>query len=221
MNFVILLVKEPVPGSVKTRLQSALSEQKSCLLYRAFVEDFLDHLKTLKNVCLCVAYHGRLENIQTWLGQDHYRYIAQGTGDLGVKMRRVFNWSFSQGAKRCVILGSDNPTLPASRINDALALLEKKDVVLGPAWDGGFYLIGLRHAENIFSGVQWSTNKVFEQVVFRVMKQGKKLGLIDPWYDIDELEQLRFLKRHLFAMRCDEGSCYNRIWRVLEDMIDL
>ena len=108
-------------------------------------------------------------------------------------------WAFARGAERVVLVGSDSPSLPAAYIDEGLALLREKEVVLGPSMDGGYYLVGRRKGESrIFQDVAWSTGMVLEQTLARLGTQ--TLGLLPPWYDVDTPADAGFLKVHLEAL---------------------
>ena len=108
-------------------------------------------------------------------------------------------WAFARGAERVVIVGSDSPSLPAAYIDEGLALLREKEVVLGPSTDGGYYLVGRRKGESrIFQDVAWSTGMVLRQTLERLGKQS--LGVLPLWYDVDTPGDAAFLKVHLEAL---------------------
>src|SRR5690606_6809573 len=98
------------------------------------------------------------------LAQPHWQVVPQADGDLGERMRRFFEAAFIAGAQRVVLIGSDSPTLPRERLDEAFRKLSTCDVVLGPSDDGGYYLIGCaRPIDAIFKDISWSTPQVFEQ----------------------------------------------------------
>ena len=108
-------------------------------------------------------------------------------------------WAFARGAERVVLVGSDSPSLPAAYLDEGLALLREKEVVLGPSMDGGYYLVGRRKGESrIFQDVNWSTGMVLGQTLARLGTQ--TLGLLPPWYDVDTPAEAGFLKVHLEAL---------------------
>ena len=97
-----------------------------------------------------------------------------------------------------IIIGGDLPTLPLGRLRAAFSALEQKPVVLGPSLDGGYYLIGLRAPQpELFEGVAWSTPQVLEQTVQRLNQLGLEMACLEPWYDVDTVDDLRFLVSHL------------------------
>ena len=217
---IVVFVKEPIPGHVKTRLNKKLDPFISCSLYKAFVEDFLSALKDMRNARITIACKGRVQHVQDWIGDQKFYFVSQGRGDLGDRMLRLFKHVFSKGAKRCIILGSDSPTLPISFINTALRALIRKDIVIGPAWDGGFYLIGVRQVppKGIFRNVSWSKSYTLKQLIFQIKEHGMALKLLHPWYDIDDVKGLDLLKTHLFAIQYATGLKHKKTWSVISQL---
>ena len=199
---VVLFAKKPTPGAVKTRLQSHLSARDAARLYEALLLDCATALHATKAVAKVVAFapanaEDALRTLLTPIGT--FEYVPQIGADLGQRMEGLMQWAFARGAERVVLVGSDSPSLPASYIDEGLALLREKEVVLGPSTDGGYYLVGRRKGESrIFEGVAWSTEMVFEQTLARLGTQ--TLGLLPPWYDVDTPEDAEFLKVHLEAL---------------------
>ena len=156
--------------------------------------------------------HGLLAPIGT------FEYAPQPEGDLGQRMESLMQWAFARGAERVVIIGSDSPSLPARYIDEGLALLREKEVVLGPSTDGGYYLVGRRKGESrIFQDVAWSTGMVFEQTLARLGTQ--TLGLLPPWYDVDTPAEAGFLKVHLEALARAGSTQGQHSLAVLRDLV--
>ncbi|MCY4567951.1 MAG: DUF2064 domain-containing protein, partial [Candidatus Poribacteria bacterium] len=116
-------------------------------------------------------------------------------------------WATEQEYTKILLVGSDSPTLPISYISKAFALLDSRDIAIGPSTDGGYYLIGFS-ATNItmtvpfiFEEIAWSTADVFQQTVGSIRSLKATLGLLPPWYDIDTADDLAFLHAHISAMR--------------------
>lgn len=159
-NRLIVFVKAPRPGQVKTRLANTIGAGAAASAYRKMVETLFAALAPLQPVEVRFAPDDAHEELQPWL---HAGWICtpQGPGDLGERLTRAFRDGFQGGLKRVVIIGSDCPTVTPRDIRAAWDALEKFDVVLGPAVDGGYWLIGLRqeHPE-LFRGVPWSSDEV-------------------------------------------------------------
>ena len=198
----VLFAKEPVPGAVKTRLQSLMSAADAARLYEAMLLDCATALHTTSAKTKVIAFapvdaEDALRTLLTPIGV--FEYVPQPDGDLGERMEGLMQWAFARGAERVVIVGSDSPSLPAAYIDEGLALLREKEVVLGPSTDGGYYLVGRRKGESrIFQDVAWSTGMVLRQTLERLGEQS--LGVLPPWYDVDTPAEAGFLKVHLEAL---------------------
>ena len=198
----VLFAKKPDPGAVKTRLQSHLSAHEAARLYEALLLDCATVLHATHAVTKVIAFapadaEEALRTLLTPIGV--FEYVPQIGADLGQRMEGLMQWAFARGAERVVLVGSDSPSLPAAYIDEGLALLRDKEVVLGPSTDGGYYLVGRRKgASRIFQDVAWSTGEVLGQTLARLGKQ--TLGLLPPWYDVDTPAEAGFLKVHLEAL---------------------
>ena len=120
--------------------------------------------------------------------------IDQVGDDLGPRMNQAFETIFARGYQRILITGTDVPTLPLDHFKQALIQLEHHDLVLGPALDGGYYLIGLKQmAPELFTGIPWSTDQVLKLTQEKAATLGLKTTLIQPWRDVDTLADLQAL----------------------------
>jgi uncharacterized protein len=185
---LIIFVKWPEKGKVKTRLTAALGEDAAYELYKCFVEDLFNTV-VLTGIRPLIAFHpeGAEDRIRAWLGSG-YNYIPQVGSDLGERMKNAFSQVFSDGVSQAVLIGSDFPDLPAAIINDAFSSLKRNDTVIGPARDGGYYLIGFRRKTflpGIFDAIPWSTNIVFARTMAILRKEGSRIHQLPVWNDID------------------------------------
>ena len=205
-NAVILFARDPVLGQVKTRLGSSLDDETILRLYTCFVEDSLKKIRQVDNADCFVGispenHSGFFNGIE---GSDTRLFVQQGK-DLGDKMRQAFVDRFADGYKKVVIIGSDSPSLPVSYINQALA--SDKDLILGPSTDGGYYLIAMSgKVSEVFEGIAWGTGQVLDETLNCVKKVGISMELLPVWYDVDLLEDLKFLKTHL-ELIAQSGLC--------------
>jgi rSAM/selenodomain-associated transferase 1 len=192
MTDLIVYLKNPEPGKVKTRLQPHYSPEEAARLYRGFIEDTVETVSSIGADRCWAAYtpaDSRSE-IEAFIPSD-WNLAPQVGDDLGSRMRQSLNASIASGADRAILIGSDTPSLPSSHITSALSRLENADVVLGPTYDGGFYLIGIRSTvPDIFSNVTWSTDNAFEQTAEGIRSKELMMSLIPPWNDIDTPEDL-------------------------------
>ena len=193
---LIVFLKAPRPGAVKTRLATTLGAAEACGAYCLLVETLLRQLAALENVELCFAPDDAGSEIMPW-AQPTWRLTAQGTGALGSRLDRAFRRAFDEGAKRIVIIGSDCPEVSASDIQAAWTALLPYDVVIGPATDGGYWLIGLRAPQpGLFEDIPWSTNAVLRETLDWCRAAGLTTHLLRELSDVDtEADWRRFLAR--------------------------
>jgi rSAM/selenodomain-associated transferase 1 len=199
-----IFVKEPVAGRVKTRLAADLGEHGAELaasLYRAFQSDLVDRFRDRFDERVLGYGPASADGFFEFLSAGDYRLWPQPDVDLGNRMVAFFKTAFANGAGRVVLIGSDSPTLPVSLLDDAFESLLANDLVLGPATDGGYVLIGQSQCfRPVFEGIRWSTNSVLAQTVLAAQSQSLSVELLNPWYDIDTAEDLRMLEGHIRAM---------------------
>jgi hypothetical protein len=193
---LILFLKAPRPGAVKTRLAATLGAAEACAAYRRMVETLLRQLAELQNVELCFTPDDAGPEIEPW-AKPTWRLMAQGSGDLGCRLDRTFRRAFDEGAERIVIIGSDCPEVGTSDIQAAWMALSSQDVVLGPATDGGYWLIGLRAPRpEVFADMQWSTNAVLRETLDRCRAAGLTTHLLRELTDVDtEADWRRFVAK--------------------------
>jgi hypothetical protein len=190
-NAIALFAKTPMAGCVKTRLQPQLTPEQSASLHAALVADVWDMLGQIPDAdrwLFSDGTDGRFEE----LAQNHLR--RQPAGDLGIRMLRCFEQLAAEGYGRTLIVGADSPTLPAAYLRMGFELLTQVDAVLGPTEDGGYYAVGCRRPHTgMFSGVEWSTDRTFEQTEAAFDRAGLSFARLPVWYDIDRYEDLRRL----------------------------
>lgn len=182
---LVVFLKAPRPGSVKTRLAETLGADAACAAYRQLVETLLVHLAPLHAVELCFTPADASAEISPWLRAD-WSAAPQSAGDLGRRLHAAFTEHFLADAERVVIIGSDCPAVTATDIEDAWRALDGHDVVLGPALDGGYWLIGLRAPQAaLFSEMPWSTNAVFAETMHRARESDLRVALLRELSDVD------------------------------------
>lgn len=203
MKSLIIFAKEPKKDNVKTRLSSCLSETQRLRLYKAFLKDTVSVAKDIQCEQKILAYDSESENPK-YLKKitSSFIFYKQEGKNLGEKMHRAFQFAARNKASKIVIIGSDSPTLPIGYIKDAFCRLSKNDVVLGPSYDGGYYLIGLKKpCQGLFRDIKWGSDEVLEKTLKKVNVLNKKTVLMNKWYDVDRLEDLNYLKRDLKRRR--------------------
>lgn len=201
---LIIFTRYPEPGKVKTRLIPALGPVGAAEFYRQMAEHTLAQAKRLqgqRSLQVEIRFVGGTpELMQDWLGKDVI-YTNQGTGDLGERMARSLQSAFDETIQRAVIIGTDCLELDAQVLEKAFRSLEQHDLVLGPATDGGYYLIGLRQpVPELFKSIAWSTSAVLQQTVKCAQKLGLAIAYLPPLSDIDtpeDLHQVETLRRNV------------------------
>lgn len=191
---LIVFTRYPEPGKAKTRLIPVLGKTGAANLHRLMAQKAIARALSLQNSRrLSVEIHytgGSQQQMQDWLGTDII-YQNQIDGDLGAKMTAAFQQSFNSGVDKATIIGTDCPALKAEIMAQAFDKLSQHDLVLGPATDGGYYLIGLRRAiPELFSGIKWGTSEVFAST--RAIAQNLHLNIayLPTLADIDLPEDL-------------------------------
>jgi len=202
-----MFVKYPEPGRVKTRLAAEIGDRLAADLYAAFVQDLIARFQDLPERRV-LAYSPNDETTRAFferrisrglLANSGYELWPQPEGNLADRMIAFFD---EFGPEPTVLIGSDSPTLERGDVEYALQRLREVDCVLGPAADGGLYLIGLRgvEASRILRKVEWSTSRALEQTIGEARRFGLSLESLRLWYDIDTLEDLNFLRGHLATL---------------------
>jgi len=193
---ILVFVKLPETGKVKARLSKGLDKDTVCSLYKIFVLDLLDTLKKGRYTFrICFYPPDSEEKVADWLGKDLF-YMPQVGKDLGERMKNAFINIFSQGYSRVLLIGSDIPDLAGSIMDEAFDGLKNNDAVVGPAFDGGYYLTGFKKdtfLPEIFQGIHWGTDAVFAKTM-EIFKRNKyRVHVLTKWWDVDRPDDLRAL----------------------------
>lgn len=205
-NALITFAKAPVRGTVKTRLQADIGPEKTVAIYKSFIREIL-------------SMTGRIDTADRFLGcapskdHDFFREMTelynieafdQRGSTLGERIINAFDDYFA-GYDRIALIGSDSPTLPADYINMAFLQLEESDLVIGPCCDGGMYLVGAKEKVNplIFKDIPWDTSGVLNRVIEQLYGTKVRFSLLPFWYDVDNADDLKFLKLHLRYLNQD------------------
>jgi rSAM/selenodomain-associated transferase 1 len=190
---LIVFVKRPQPGEVKTRLAREIGDDDAAALYRALAEQVLRATAPAgraygRVVCYAPADAG--DDIARWLpGEER---APQAAGDLGRRMDDALARAFAEGAPRAVLIGTDAPGLSREHVEQAFDALRVHDLVLGPACDGGYYLVGLTAPRPaLFEGIAWSTPAVLAQTLSKAAALGLRHHLLPRLRDVDTLADVR------------------------------
>lgn len=194
---LIVFTRYPEPGKAKTRLIPVLGSEGAAKLHRQMTEHTMLQVRELQafrplSVEVYFAESDQ-KRMQDWLGSDIV-YQPQGEGDLGSRMAQAFNAAFSSGMDSVIIIGTDCPSLKTKLMAKAFQALEQNELVLGPATDGGYYLIGLRRLiPKLFQGISWGTSEVLQQTVAIAEKLELAIAYLPPLSDVDRPEDLSIL----------------------------
>jgi rSAM/selenodomain-associated transferase 1 len=198
-SIVLLFIKAPFKGRVKSRLAAAVGEEAALELYKNFILDIIDALSTSGYPFkICFYPPDAEEAITTWL--IGHPAAPQDGNDLGERMELAFKKTFSEGFTSAILIGSDIPDLTPAVFHEALESLNENDAVIGPAADGGYYLIGFKQKSflpRIFRGIPWSTDTVFRETMDILKESSLRVHLVPQWKDVDTLEDLKaFFERN-------------------------
>src|SRR5438093_1654313 len=194
---LIVMAKHPVPGRVKTRLAVAVGAAAAAALSRAFIRDLAARLAALP-YAVTWAYWPRGSPFRALLGTlpAGWRCALQRGQDLGERMANAIRDELARGSSPVLVIGADVPHVRAAALAEAAAALTSgSDLVLGPAADGGYYLIGVKaRRPALFSGMPWGTDTVFTATRQRARRLGIRTHVLAPIFDVDELEDLDRLR---------------------------
>lgn len=190
-TLVMIFLKAPRPGTVKTRLGKETGFEQATVVYRQLAEAQLSWIPADFGTEIHYAPRGAVQEMRAWLGGRRL-YRAQTGGNLGARLGQAFAGAFRRGYARVIAIGSDCPELDEDCLHRASRALAENDVVLGPATDGGYYLIGLRRpAPRLFEDIAWSTATVLATTQARIQECGLSSFLLEEKEDIDDLASLR------------------------------
>src|SRR6266700_6855484 len=201
---LVVMARYPEVGATKTRLARVIGGGEAVLLYRAFLTDLAErfagqgydlHWTYTPNG---VDYSAFMATLAPSLVQRMRSFPQQGA-ELGARLHHAFEWTYERGYRRTIVIGSDSPHISRDIVARAREALDEADVVLGPADDGGYYLIAMRKPHDVFSGIPMSTEVVTQMTLASAWRQGLTTRLIDHLFDIDELPDLLRLAELLDA----------------------
>jgi uncharacterized protein len=183
-NALLIFIKNPIKGKAKTRLAATLGDDKALLIYKEL-------LKHTRQITASVSaerylfYSFFIDHQDDWSNQDFHKYL-QIEGGLGEKMKNGFETVFNHHHQKVLIVGSDCASLTQDIIENAFQLLDHHDFVIGPADDGGYYLIGMNAFEpTVFDNVAWSTETVLDETIENIHHLNKDYALLPTLSDID------------------------------------
>lgn len=191
---ILVFARAPQPGRVKTRLAAAVGDRAALRIYTRLAKHTLAEVRAFAAEDVAIRVHyapaDAGEAVRVWLG-DGPVYLPQADGDLGMRMKDAFARAFAEGAEQVVIVGSDLPAVSASLLRRAFELLDAHPAVIGPARDGGYYLLGLRRmVDGIFDGIEWSTPHVLRTTLERFSAAGVEPAALEELADVDTVDDL-------------------------------
>lgn len=190
-----IFAKQPVPGGVKTRLCPPLNFGQAAALYAVALRETVHRMQSGSSYDLAICYDGD----PTWFKQTFpgCRLVPQRGADLGQRMANALAGFLEEDYRHAALIGSDAPDLPLKIVEQAFNRLTHSDLVLGPAVDGGYYLVAEKvHHPELFENIPWSTGDVFRTTLTRAENRGISTACLDSWEDLDDLAALRrFQKR--------------------------
>ncbi|NJK38480.1 MAG: glycosyltransferase [Oscillatoriales cyanobacterium RM1_1_9] len=200
MQRLLLFTRYPEPGKTKTRLIPALGAEGATQVHRQMAAKIVataGQLAQFHSVIVEVCYTGgNLEAMEVWLGKD-LTYVQQGFGSLGDRLTLAFKNAFDQGDSGVIAVGTDCPDLTTEILLEAFRLLKQREVVIGPAEDGGYYLIGLqRFVPEVFQGIFWGTEQVFWQTAAICQQLNLNVALLPKLSDVDRPEDLAIWEKY-------------------------
>ena len=209
-----IFAKRPVPGAVKTRLAAAIGAEAAARFYEVSLRTLLARVRGL-DLRRVIAHTEDSQADRDWFQQfEGYELWPQPPGDLGAKLTAWFEIACATN-DRVLVIGSDSPSLPLEYITEAIAALDHNDCVIGPAEDGGYYLLGLsRPVPQLFERIGWSGPLVLAQTLTRALSQQLVVALLPPWTDVDEVADLTVLKEQLSRVGSDP------VWEPLQFEVD-
>jgi rSAM/selenodomain-associated transferase 1 len=200
-NCLMVFVRDPEKGKIKSRLAASLGQEATRKLYRCFVVDLLGNISEGDyRIAICFHPPDSGHAISEWLGPD-YLYAPQTGEDLGERMENAFREAFAGGYLKAALIGSDLPDLPPDIVEEAFRKLDDCQSVIGPATDGGYYLIGFRReyfSPVVFDGIEWGTGSVFGATIRLLHMAGRTVHVLPQWRDMDRIGDLVLLfKQHI------------------------
>ncbi|GBD89856.1 2-phospho-L-lactate guanylyltransferase [bacterium BMS3Abin04] len=190
---LIIFVKFPEHGKVKTRLAETVGNEKALQFYSLCSHNVFNEVNKLSgNIDVYIFYSdkGDKHRIKGWITHD-FKFKHQINSDLGNRMKSAFVSVLEKGYSKALIIGTDVPDMSVEVVNQAFTYLEKFDVVVGPSNDGGYYLLGMRKLiPELFSGIKWSTQEVYQKTIIKLLELGMNSKVLPVLVDVDTEDDL-------------------------------
>lgn len=187
-NLILIFTRNPELGKVKTRLAASIGDKNALEIYRHLLEH-TEKVVSKMAAAKRIMYSDEVNTDDIW-DNDRYQKQLQSGADLGVRMKNAFKEGFVAGFKKAVIIGTDLHDLEVTDLEKAFEALEKNDIVIGPALDGGYYLLGLKFIpDGIFDNKNWGTNTVLSDTLMDI--KALKHTLLEVKNDIDTVNDIK------------------------------
>ncbi len=202
---LLIFAKSPKPGTVKTRLLPAVSPQQAAALHAACIADTLRMALALRDCDVLLFAAGGSSYFKKLVrskqsGRCSHIFPQRGT-DLGARLEHAFRKCFRMGYRELVVIGTDTPWMGAARLRQAFATLCAAEVVVGPAEDGGYYLLGSRKVRpSLFRKIPWGTNRVLQSTLRAISREKLHVKLLRKDFDLDRPKDLR---RAALMLQCN------------------
>ncbi len=195
-NLLIIFLKNPVKGKVKTRLSKDLGDSNALRVYKGLLEHINSITKNV-NTSKWVCYSDFIDEDDIWSNELYSKHQQKGD-DLGERMANCFKDGFASGYKNIVLIGVDCLDINTEYLNSAFEALTNSNFVLGPTLDGGYFLVGMNSFyKEIFKGIIWSTETVFSETTNKIEEAGftyKTLGLLSDIDNIEDVKKYEYFK---------------------------
>lgn len=202
---LVIVARYPQAGTTKTRLARAIGDEATVRLYRAFLTDLAHRFAGNALYDLYWAYTPGEIDYAAFLATlapslaHSMRCFPQQGDEFGMCLLNAFRWTYERGYKRTILIGSDSPHIGADVIARAWDALDEADVALGPADDGGYYLIAMHQPHDVFQDIPMSTSQVLQLTIDLARRQGLRVSTLDTLFDVDEESDLARLAQLLRA----------------------
>jgi len=219
-NLLIIFIKYPQPGCVKTRLARSIGAERAAMIYRCLAESVLSRIDDHQyRTVLFYSPAKRKREFRSWLGDD-FEMRPQRGENLGERLRHAFLTAFECGAKRVVAIGTDSPLLTRRDIRAAFRIVNTRQCVIGPCLDGGYHLLGMNSLhKGLFRGIDWGTGKVTAQTLAAARKSGIDCVLMDELFDVDTMEDILRVRQAARESHGKTASALRKLVREIDGII--
>ena len=193
-NALILMTRVPIPGKTKTRLETHFTPEQCAKLHTCFIKDIYETASAVDADIFVYYTPYKYRHILSGILGSKALLRPQIDGGLGDRMLQTIKECLSEGYDKCLLIGTDIPTISEEMLTTAFFKLDENEIVVGPTFDGGYYLIGMKKAYNeIFDNTFYGVKSVFENTMLHIRNLGVSCSVINEWYDIDTFTDLQYM----------------------------